>query len=168
MAAADTSIEFTGGELGGELGSPGQPHPGIGPYKLAAIRLRRNKVALAFGAMFLLIVVMCLLAPVYSNQIAHTGPNENHVTDTVKVNGKEKDVVSPGGIPIGPTWQKKFFLGADQNGRDVAVRLLYGGRNSLPPGGGAPPLTMFFSPIPGGAARPLPRAPPPLLHRGFD
>ena len=35
------------------------------------------------------------------------------------------------GIPIGPTWQGEFFLGADTNGRDVAVRLLYGGRNSL-------------------------------------
>ena len=35
------------------------------------------------------------------------------------------------GVPIGPTWQRKFFLGADSNGRDVAVRLLYGARNSL-------------------------------------
>jgi len=168
MAAADTSIEFTGGELGGELGSPGQPHPGIGPYKLAAIRLRRNKVALAFGAMFLLIVVMCLLAPVYANQIAHTGPNENHVTDTVKVNGKEKDVVSPGGIPIGPTWQKKFFLGADQNGRDVAVRLLYGGRNSLAVGGVALLITMFFATILGVAAGYFRGATDAVLSRVFD
>ena len=35
------------------------------------------------------------------------------------------------GIPIGPTWHGKFFLGADRNGRDTMVRLLYGGRNSL-------------------------------------
>src|SRR4051794_5864142 len=158
MAAADTSIEFTGPELEGVLGGPGQPHPGIGPYKLAAIRLRRNKVALAFGAMFLVIVAMCLLAPVYSHQIAKTGPNENHVTDTVTVNGEKKDVVSPGGIPIGPTWQKQFFLGADQNGRDVAVRLLYGGGNTPPPRGGGRALPPFFSPPPGGAPRPLPRA----------
>ena len=33
--------------------------------------------------------------------------------------------------PIGPTWQGHFFLGADSKGRDVMVRLLYGGRNSL-------------------------------------
>src|SRR6476619_6648831 len=144
MAAADTSIEFTGGQLGEDLGGPGQPHPGIGPYKLAAIRLRRNKVALAFGAMFLVIVALCMLATVYSKQIAHTGPNENHVTDTFTVDGKEKDVVSPGGIPIGPTWQKKFFLGADQNGRDVAVRLLYGGRNSLVVGFVELLIPMFF------------------------
>src|SRR3954469_5731810 len=132
MAAAETSIEFTGPELEGLAGAS---RPGIGPYKLAAIRLRRNKVALAFGGLFLLIVVMCMLAPVYANHVAHTGPNEAHVTDTVKVDGKEKDVVSPGGIPIGPTWQKQFFLGADQNGRDVAVRLLYGGGNHAPRAG---------------------------------
>ena len=35
------------------------------------------------------------------------------------------------GRPIGPTWQGEFFLGADSNGRDSMVRLLYGGRNSL-------------------------------------
>ena len=37
-------------------------------------------------------------------------------------------------MPIGPQWLKadgKFFLGADRNGRDIMVRLLYGGRNSL-------------------------------------
>ena len=107
------------------------PRAGIGPYELAAIRLRRNKAALAFGAMFLAIVVLCLLAPVYADKIAHTDPNANHVTDTIKVGGKTKDVVSPEGIPIGPTWHRRFFLGADQNGRDVAVRVLYGGRNSL-------------------------------------
>ena len=44
----------------------GQLPPGIGPWKLAWRRLRRNKVALSFGGLFLLIVVLCLLAPVYS------------------------------------------------------------------------------------------------------
>jgi peptide/nickel transport system permease protein len=37
-------------------------------------------------------------------------------------------------IPIGPQWGAaggKYILGADQLGRDVAVRLLYGGRTSL-------------------------------------
>jgi peptide/nickel transport system permease protein len=105
--------------------------PGIGPYRLAARRLRRNKVALAFGGLFVLIVVLCLLAPVYSSEIAHTGPNDTHVTATIKVGGQIKNVVSADGIPIGPTWQSHFLLGADNDGRDVAVRLLYGGRNSL-------------------------------------
>src|SRR5262249_37280322 len=108
-----------------------QGEGGVGPYKLALRRLRRNKTALAFGALFLVIVVMCLCAPLWANDVAHTTPSANHITDTVKVGGESKDVVSPGGIPIGPTFQGRFFLGADSNGRDVAVRLLYGGRNSL-------------------------------------
>ena len=40
-------------------------------------------------------------------------------------------MVTPDGVPIGPTWQSRYFLGADSNGRDIVVRLLYGGRNSL-------------------------------------
>jgi peptide/nickel transport system permease protein len=97
----------------------------------------RNRVALAFGVLFVAIVLACLLAPVYAKDVAHTGPNDNHITDTVNVGGtlkgtsKQADVVSPSGVPIGPTWKGRFLLGADSNGRDVAVRLLYGGRNSL-------------------------------------
>jgi peptide/nickel transport system permease protein len=40
-------------------------------------------------------------------------------------------VVSPDGTPLGPTFGREYFLGADPLGRDVMVRLLYGGRNSL-------------------------------------
>ena len=90
-----------------------------------------NRVALAFGGLLGAIVSLCLLAPVYAKDVAHTGPNDNHITETVSVGGKQVDVVSQRGVPIGPTWKARFLLGADSNGRDVAVRLLYGGRNSL-------------------------------------
>src|SRR3954452_7836538 len=118
---------------------------GVGPYKLAARRLRRNKTALAFGALFLVIVLMCLCAPLYANHVAHTTPSANHIMDQIKVRGETKDVVSPGGIPTGPTFTSKFFLGADANGRDVAVRLLYGGRNSLEIGFIATFISCFFA-----------------------
>jgi peptide/nickel transport system permease protein len=121
---------------------------GIGPYALAWRRLKRNKTALAFGGLFLLVVIMCLLAPVYAKHIAHTTPSANHLTE--KVDGK--DVVSVAGIPIGPTWHGRFFLGADSNGRDVAVRLLYGGRNSLEIGAVATLITMILATIIGVAA----------------
>ena len=104
---------------------------GVGPWRLGLRRLRRNRVALFFGFLFVLLVVLCLAAPLWANQVAGTGPNENHLTDTVVVDGEEKNVVALDGVPIGPTWQGEFFLGADRNGRDVMVRLLYGGRNSL-------------------------------------
>src|SRR6185436_9697700 len=77
---------------------------GVGPYRLALRRLRRNRTALAFGALFVIIVVLCLAAPLYAQHVAHTGPNANHVTDTINVGGKVEDVVSPDGMPIGPTW----------------------------------------------------------------
>jgi peptide/nickel transport system permease protein len=108
--------------------------------------MRRNKVSLFFGGVFLLIVVLCLLAPVYSHDVAQIGPNTENITATVNENGKQVDVISLIGIPIGPTWQlHHYFLGADENGRDVAVRLLYGGRNSLEIGGVATLLTMVFA-----------------------
>jgi len=111
--------------------------PGLGPYELAWRRLRRNKVALAFGGLFVAIVIVCLLAPVYAHDIAHTGPNDQHA-DTA---------LNQYGLPIGPTWHSKFFLGADETGRDVAVRLLYGGRNSLQIGAEAMVITIILATV---------------------
>jgi peptide/nickel transport system permease protein len=117
--------------------------PGLGPYRIAWRRLRHNYVALAFGGLFLLIVVLCLLAPVYSADIAHIGPNST---------ADAFNALSATGIPIGPTWHSHFFLGADTNGRDVAVRLLYGGRTSLFIGAVATLLTMVLATILGTVA----------------
>jgi peptide/nickel transport system permease protein len=138
----------------GGLLLPGAEEPtvGIGPYKLAWRRLRRNRTALFFGGVFLLIVIVCLLAPVYANDIAHTSPNANHLSETIKVHGKVTNVVSYTGIPIGPTWHSKFFFGADPNGRDVAVRLLYGGRTSLLIGFVAAIVTIVLATIAGVSA----------------
>jgi peptide/nickel transport system permease protein len=119
--------------------------PGIGPYKLAWRRLRRNKVSLFFGGLFILVVIVCLLAPIYSNDIAHIGPDTGNLTGQIKVGGKLEYVLSLQGIPIGPTWNiHHYFLGADSNGRDVAVRLLYGGRSSLYIGVVAMLITMML------------------------
>ena len=78
------------------------------------------------------------LAPVYANHIAHTDALQPNVNGTTVVNGKTVEVIQQGGgplglgeNPIGPTWQTNYFIGADQNGRDVAARVLYGGRSSL-------------------------------------
>jgi peptide/nickel transport system permease protein len=118
---------------------------GVGPWRLGLRRLRRNKVAVLFGLAFVLLVLVCLAAPLWANRVAHTGPNENHLTDTIVVDGQEKNVVALDGVPIGPTWQGEFFLGADTNGRDVMVRLLYGGRNSLMIGIAAALMTTVLS-----------------------
>jgi len=112
---------------------------GRNPWALAARRLRRNRIALAALGLFLLIVVMCLAAPLYANDVAHLNPFPPNLNGHTVVNGKVVPVMQQGGgtlhlgeTPIGPTWDPgHYFLGADSVGRDVAALLLYGGRSSL-------------------------------------
>ena len=135
---------------------------GRSPWALAWRRLRRNKVALSFLGLFIVIVVCCALAPVYAHHVAHTGPNDNHVGEFLKEGNKKIPIISqggihfvkgqavltPGGVPIGPQWFAaggKFVLGADVNGRDIAVRLLYGGVNSLKVGIGSALICTFVA-----------------------
>jgi peptide/nickel transport system permease protein len=121
---------------------------GLGPWRLGLRRLRRNKVAIAFGVMFLVLVAACLAAPLWADNVAKTGPNTNHLSDTIQVDGESVNVVALDGVPIGPQYFKadgRFFLGADRNGRDIMVRLLYGGRNSLAIGISAALMTTLLS-----------------------
>jgi peptide/nickel transport system permease protein len=108
---------------------------GGNPWRLAARRLRRNRVALGFLGLFVLIVAFVLAAPLWADHVAHTGPNDTHTLQKIEVDGEKRDVVAPTGQPIGPVWlgaDGRFFLGADGRlGRDEMVRLMYGGRNSL-------------------------------------
>jgi peptide/nickel transport system permease protein len=122
-----------------------EPTVGVGPYRLALRRLRRNKTALFFAGLFVVLVVVCLLAPVYSNDIAKIGPNVTNVTG--RVNGQ--NVVSTSGVPIGPQFGAHYLFGADNEGRDLAVRLLYGGRTSLLIGGVATVIILVFGTLVG-------------------
>jgi peptide/nickel transport system permease protein len=122
---------------------------GASPWQLAWRRLRRDKAGLVFGVLFLFLVAACLAAPLWAEHVAHTTPDENHLTDTIEQDGETVNVVSLEGIPIGPTLQGEFFLGADGNGRDNMVRLLYGGRNSLMIGVGAALITTLLGIIAG-------------------
>ncbi len=104
-------------------------------WYLAYRRLRRNRVALGFGGLFIAIVVFVLAAPLWADRVAGTGPNATHTTERVTIDGERREVVDREGRPIGPLWLGaggKFFLGADGRlGRDEMVRLMYGGRISL-------------------------------------
>jgi peptide/nickel transport system permease protein len=138
----------TAAELAAEEGGA-KAIQGRSPWVLAGRRLRRNYVALAFLAVFVLVVVSCLLAPLYASHVSRLGgPNDTHSDLVINENGQKVDVISQGGtkivngqpqiifggIPIGPQWGAaggKYILGADEVGRDIATRLLYGGRNSL-------------------------------------
>jgi peptide/nickel transport system permease protein len=115
------------------------------PAALALRRLRRDRAALAYGVLFGLLMLAFLGAPLYATYVAGTTPSENHLTETVTVDGEREFVVSVDGLPIGPTWQAEFFLGADNNGRDVMVRLLYAGRTSVLIGACAVLLTVLLA-----------------------
>ena len=112
---------------------------GRNPWALAARRLWRNRIAMASLLLFLVIVVMCLAAPLYAHSVAHVNPFVPNLNGHTVVNGKVVPVMQQGGgtlklgeTPIGPTWDPNhYFLGADAVGRDVAALLLYGGRSSL-------------------------------------
>src|ERR671914_1179774 len=146
--ATEPVIEQTGlkGPAAWEEQAEREKVHGLGPWRLGLRRLRRNKVALAFGFLFVLLVAACLAAPIWANEVAGTGPNENHLSDTIQKDGETVNVVGLDGVPIGPTYQGEFFLGADPNGRDIMVRLLYGGRHSLMIGVSAALVTTPLSP----------------------
>ena len=147
----DTAAQLAAAEGGG------QAIRGRSPWYLAWRRLRRNYFAFAALALFFLVVAACMAAPLYAHHVAHTGQYDQHILDKVTVNGRQVDVVSQGGvingklvasIPIGPQWFNaggKFVLGADTLGRDIAVRLLYGGRNSLFVGIVSSAICVFFA-----------------------
>ena len=143
ITAQEPELFGAPGTLG--VDDTGKAPAGASPWRLAGRRLRRDKSALFFGAVFIVLVLACLAAPLWADQIAHTTPEENHLTDTIEKDGETVNVVALDGVPIGPTWQGEFFLGADQLGRDNMVRLLYGGRNSLLIGVVAAALTTLLA-----------------------
>src|SRR5436190_2843147 len=128
---------------------------GASPWVLARRRLLRNRVSMAMVGVLVLIVALCLAAPLYAKHVAHTDPFQSHLSATTVVNGKQVPVMQQsstglglGVTPIGPTWDPHhYLLGADDQGRDVAARLLYGGRNSLLIGTSAALLTCVLATI---------------------
>ena len=111
---------------------------GGGPFATAFRRLRRRPSAVGSVLILLLIVALCLLAPVYA-AFTGTDPFRSNLSGKIEIDGQRVAVMQPsttglglGVTPLGPTWDPAaYFLGADNQGRDVAARLLYGGRNSL-------------------------------------
>jgi peptide/nickel transport system permease protein len=156
--ATETTTDFTLDSAAVLAEDESGPIEGKSPWLLAWRRLRRNYVALGFLLLFVLIVVACMLAGPYARHVAHTTPNENHLGETFTKDGKQVEIVSKGGftgttfkaggIPVGPQlWHAggRYVLGADTQGRDVAVRLLYGGQNSLKVGIGSAIICTLFA-----------------------
>ena len=148
---------------------------GRSPWALAGHKLVRNRMAMAALAVFLGIVVVSFMGPFYADHIAHTDPFTSQLTATTVINGKRVDVLQQGGgvlklgeTPIGPTWQRNYFLGADSQGRDVAARVLYGGRTSLTIGIGSAVICSLLAVIVGMVAGFYGGVTDSIISRGLD
>lgn len=88
------------------------------PWQLARERLLADRVAMFSLGAILFMVLLAIFAPLLASLSGHS------------VNEQYRDIaLSDVGLPVGPSSQ--FFLGADQLGRDLLVRLAYGARVSL-------------------------------------
>ena len=97
---------------------PAKAIEGRSPFSLAIRRLRKDKVAMISLAVIVLIVLMAIFAPVFAAITGHP-PNEQY-----------RDIgLTPDGLPRGPNGT--FWLGTDDLGRDILVRIAYGARVSL-------------------------------------
>ncbi len=131
--------------------------PSRGPWITAFRKLRRDGTAMAALLVFLVIVILCLLAPVYAGYSAKTDPFRSNLSGKIELDGRQIPIMEAsteglglGFTPIGPTWNPTaYMLGADGQGRDVAARLLYGGRNSLLIAGVATLICLFFAALVG-------------------
>lgn len=105
---------------------------------MARRRLSRDRSAMLSLLTLALVVTLCVAAPLYA-RLAGTDPFRSSLGATVTLDGATVPVMQPstvglglGVTPIGPTGDPRaYLLGADSQGRDVAARVLYGGRNSL-------------------------------------
>jgi len=123
------------------------------PGKIALRTLARDKRSWISLSILGVVLFLALIAPLYASAIAHTNPFTSTLNATINVGGTERQVLEAsteglglGVTPIGPTWRPNaYFLGSDNQGRDVAARLLYGGRNTLFIGTTAALLTITLS-----------------------
>ena len=108
------------------------------------------------AAGILLLALACLLAPLYAAQVARSDPFRSNIEATVRRGGRAVPVLAQntaglglGSTPIGPAWTGQYPLGADGQGRDVAARLLYGGRTSLSVSAAATVITLVLAGLTG-------------------
>jgi peptide/nickel transport system permease protein len=112
---------------------------GRSPWLLAWQRLRRDRVAMISLVVIFLILLMAIFAPLVSAITGHP------VNEQYRQTG-----LTPDGLPTPPSGE--FWLGTDDLGRDILVRIAYGARISLLVGVVATALTVVIGVIVGLAA----------------
>lgn len=104
--------------------------PSISYWKMVALRLKKDKLAMASMVVLIIIIIMAVFGPIVS-------PYSYDATDF-------------GGMLQGPSFQHP--LGTDDLGRDILIRILYGARISLTIGFVAAFINMVIGVLYGGIA----------------
>lgn len=94
---------------------------GRSTWQLAWARLRRDRASIISGIVILLIIFCAIFAPIFATITGHGVDQQFRSGPNTGLNGF--------GLPTGPG--KNFLFGADDQGRDILVRLAYGARISL-------------------------------------
>jgi ABC-type dipeptide/oligopeptide/nickel transport system permease subunit len=128
---------------------------GRSPWRLAWTRLRHDRAAMISLAVIVLMALIAIFAPVFATITGHG------------VNQQFRDTgLSPNGLPVSPN--HTFWLGTDDLGRDLLVRIAYGARISLFVGVVATFLTVVVGTIFGLAAGYLGGAVDTIIARLVD
>ena len=89
------------------------------PRELFWRQFRHDRLALISIGFLVVMILLAITAPLIADHIVHHSPNKLFINQTL----------DQFGLPRGPNAQ--FWFGADDAGRDVFVRVLYGARTSL-------------------------------------
>jgi ABC-type dipeptide/oligopeptide/nickel transport system permease subunit len=110
-------------ELGGGIPGPGVVTGTVSRSQLRSVlrRLRRDRAATAGLIYLVLVVLLAICAPLVAYINGHPPNDITH----------QYEMTTDFGLPKGPNADLRFWLGADQFGRDLLTRTVYGARISL-------------------------------------
>jgi peptide/nickel transport system permease protein len=109
---------------------------GLSPRQLFWARFKQDKAAVGGLIIVIVLIVLAITAPLIAKIVGH-GPNDLF----------QREMTDSFGVPKGPN--ANFWFGADQAGRDVFVRAIYGARTSLIVGLVATGIAVFVGTIVG-------------------
>jgi peptide/nickel transport system permease protein len=109
---------------------------GLSPRQLFWARFKQDKAAVGGLIIVIVLIALALTAPLIAKIVGH-GPNDLF----------QREMTDSFGVPKGPN--ADFWFGADQAGRDVFVRAIYGARTSLIVGLVATGIAVFVGTIVG-------------------
>jgi peptide/nickel transport system permease protein len=116
--------------MAGKMKEKEHKQKAIGPWQIAWERFRKNRVAVVGASLFIVIVLMVIFVPIISPY------------DISEFNLQDKELAP----------SSKHWLGTDEQGRDVLLRLFMGGRISILVGLMAAGVSVTLGSLVGGMA----------------